>query len=558
MTRPTVPSNAASTRASLARRLGRSWGAAAVIAAFLAAAPRAIDREAVRAAWTRPPALAGTWYPKGRARLVSAARFLMRVATPSPALSARPVALVVPHAGWSYSGAAAATAFRQLRPGEFDRVVLMGPSHQSAFSGYALEDAGAYQTPLGDVPLCEGVEDSLASQDARIVPGVTTPEHSVEIELPFLQTALGRFCLVPILVGETGAAEEKAFAKRLAPLDDGKTLFVFSSDFAHYGPRFDYSPFGALSPSTVERIREMDRRGVALLSGGDAAGFRSYLQETGTTICGRNGLATLLELLPLVAPGARGVLLAHYLSADLPGMKDDSSVSYVAMAFVRPDRGRGASAGTASGPPLTAMPRLESVREDAPPVSEEEGARLVRLARAALVSELRGTDDLDRVLAEWPTGPDEERRQGVFVTLDRKDPDAIRRLGRLRGCIGQPEPTFPLYYGTVQAALDAALRDPRFEPVTADELPGLHVEVTVLSPRHSVASWRDIRIGTHGIVLEKGGKAALFLPQVAPENHWTLEQTLDALAEKAGLPRDGWREGARFSVFTGQAFEEKS
>jgi AmmeMemoRadiSam system protein B/AmmeMemoRadiSam system protein A len=528
------------------------------MAVALAAAPRAIDREAVQAAWTRPPALAGTWYPTGRGRLVSAARFLMRVAAPAPALPAKPVALVVPHAGWSYSGVAAATAFRLLRPGEFDRVVVMGPSHQAAFHGYALEDARAYQTPLGEIPLCEGVREGLASDIARVVPGVTTPEHSVEIELPFLQTALGRFCLVPILVGETGAAEERAFAKRLAPLDDGRTLFVFSSDFAHYGPRFDYSPFGALSPSTLDRIREMDRRGAALLSGVDAAGFRSYLQETGTTICGRNGLATLLELLPLVAPGARGVLLAHYLSADLPNVQDDSSVSYVALAFVRPDRGKGASAGAASGTPLTAMPRLEAVGEDAPPVSDEAGARLVRLARAALRSELQGTDDLDRMLAEWPTGPDQERRQGVFVTLERKDPEAIRRHGSLRGCIGQPEPTFPLYYGTVQAALDAALRDPRFEPVTADELPGLRVEVTVLSPRHPVASWRDIRIGTHGIVLEKGGRAALFLPQVAPENGWTLEQTLDALAEKAGLPRDGWRDGARFSVFTGQAFEEKS
>ena len=108
----------------------------------------------------------------------------------------------------------------------------------------------------------------------------------------------------------------------------------------------------------------------------------------------------------------------------------------------------------------------------------------------------------------------------------------------------------------MQAALDAALRDPRFEPVAAAELSRLEVEVTVLSPRKPVASWRDIRLGTHGIVLQKGDKAALFLPQVAPEQGWTLEQTLTALSEKAGLPPDGWKDGARFSVFTGQVFEE--
>ena len=180
----------------------------------------------------------------------------------------------------------------------------------------------------------------------------------------------------------------------------------------------------------------------------------------------------------------------------------------------------------------------------------------MRLARAALDTELRGTDDLQGQLASFPTGREQERRQGVFVTLNRKDPVEIQRLGKLRGCIGQPQPTFPLYYGTVQAALDAAERDPRFEPVQAAELAKLEVEVTVLSPRREIASYREIRIGTHGVVLEKNGRAALFLPQVAPEQGWNVEQMLEALAEKAGLPKDAWREGAKLSVFTGQVFEE--
>jgi AmmeMemoRadiSam system protein B/AmmeMemoRadiSam system protein A len=538
---------------SVRDRLGRSWLWSVVLVAALAAAPRAVDRETVAAAYTRPPALAGTWYPAGHAHLVSAAHFLMRSAAAAPRLPGQPIALVVPHAGWSYSGLAAASAFRLLRAGDFDRVVVVGPSHESAFRGYALDDATAYQTPAGEVPLCPAVRDALAGDVARVVPGVGASEHSIEIELPFLQSTLGRFCLVPVLVGDTGPEEEKAFAARLARLHDGRTLFVFSSDFAHYGPRFDYSPFGPLSRATLDRIREMDRRGVALLASVDAAGFRRYLQETGTTICGRHGLSTLLELLPLVAPDAQAVPLAHYLSADLPSVRDDSSVSYVALAFGHP----AGSGATDSGAPITAPPSLEAVPDDAPPTSARTGAALVRLARAALRSELLGTDEVDRSLAAWPVGPEQERRQGVFVTLNRTDPDAIRREGRLRGCIGQPRPTFPLYYGTVQAALDAASRDPRFRPVTAAELGTLSIEVTVLSPPRPVPSWRDIRIGTHGIVLEKGSAAALFLPQVAPELGWTLEQTLSALAEKAGLAADGWRDGARFSVFTGQAFEEE-
>jgi AmmeMemoRadiSam system protein B/AmmeMemoRadiSam system protein A len=533
-------------------RLYRSWGFATVMVVLLAAAPATYGPEAPRAARTRPPALAGTWYPEGKAHLVSAAHFLMRLAAGAPTLPSKQVALVVPHAGWNFSGFAAATAYRLLEPGDYDRVVVLAPSHHGGFRGYALDDATAYKTPLGEIPLCEGVTKALTSEVARVVPDVAEPEHAVEIELPFLQAALGRFCLVPVLAGDTRPQDQKAFAEQLAGLDDGRTLFVFSSDFAHYGSRFGYAPFGALSPETREKVREMDTRGVAFLSSVDADGFRSYLDETGNTICGRHGLATMLELLPRIAPQARAVLLAQYMSADLPMPSEGSSVSYVAMGFVRgPET-------PAPGEPLLTLPKLETVPVETPPLTEEEGARLVHLARAALQTQLNGEDDLGPLLADWPSGSTHEWRQGVFVTLNRTDPGEIRARGRLRGCIGQAEPQFPLYYGTVQAALDAALRDTRFEPVKASELEKIEVEVTVLSPRRPVASPQEIQIGTHGIVLEKDGRAALFLPQVATEREWTLEETLAALAKKAGLAPDAWREGARFTVFTGQVFEEES
>jgi hypothetical protein len=540
-------------------RLGRSLGLATVrvvvlvaaLVAALAAAPVTFGPEPSRAARTRPPALAGSWYPEGRAHLVAGAHFLMRLAATAPSPPGRPAVLVVPHAGWSYSGLAAATAFRLLKPGDFERVVVVAPSHHGAFRGYALDDATAYRTPLGDVPVCEGALAALDGGEARVVAGVAEKEHAVEIELPFLQAALGRFCLVPVLAGDTDEGLERAFAARLATLDDGRTLFVFSSDFAHYGPRFDYQPFGPLSPAVLEKVRAMDDEGANLLARKDGPAFRAYLARTGNTICGRHGLATMLELVPRIAPKSVAVPLAHYASGDLPGTRDDSSVSYVAVAFLRE-----APANTAFGPPLVALPRLEDAPVGTPSLSPEEGAKLVRLARAALVTHFFEKDDLGRELAAWPAGPGRETRQGVFVTLNRKDPAEIRDRGRLRGCIGQPEPTYPLYYGTVLAGLDAALRDSRFEPVTAAELGRLAVEVTVLSPRAPIESWRDIRLGTHGIVLQKGDKAALFLPQVPKERGWSLEETLAALAEKAGLPPDGWKEGARFAVFTGQVFEE--
>ena len=163
---------------------------------------------------------------------------------------------------------------------------------------------------------------------------------------------------------------------------------------------------------------------------------------------------------------------------------------------------------------------------------------------------------MQRALAAFPAGPETERLQAVFVTLNRTDPVEIRAAGRLRGCIGQVEAAFPMGLAVVRAALDAALHDPRFPAVTAAELPRLEAEVTVLSPPRPVPSWKAIVIGSHGIVLEKGGRRALFLPQVPLELGWGPEQTLSALSSKAGLPEDAWREGARFWVFTGQVFQE--
>jgi AmmeMemoRadiSam system protein B/AmmeMemoRadiSam system protein A len=464
----------------------------------------------------------------------------------------RPIAMVVPHAGWIYSGVAAGAAFRLLSPGDFSRVVLIGPSHYGGFDGYGLDDSVAYQTPLGDIPVDrEAVRSLLGSGQAGWARGAARPEHCLEIELPFLQATLGQFQLVPVLAGRTSRESERAFAAQLAHLADGKTLFVFSTDFIHYGRRFDYAPFGPLTATARQKIRETDDRAVALLSRLDASGFRAFLDETKATICGRHGLSTLLELLPLIAGSSHATVLSHYASSDLQDQDDDgSSVDYVSMVFTKE--------GGPSSPPLTRPPAESAVPTEAPPISAELGARLARLARATLEDELTKTSRLAREMAELPAGPEASRLQAVFVTLLRTDPDEIRSEGSLRGCIGQVEPTYPLEMAVVRAALSAALDDPRFTPVSAKELPKLALDVTVLSPPRPIASWSEIQIGLHGIVLEKRGRRALFLPQVAVEQNWTLEETLEALSHKAGLPSGAWRDGAQYSVFLGQVFHEKS
>jgi AmmeMemoRadiSam system protein A len=235
----------------------------------------------------------------------------------------------------------------------------------------------------------------------------------------------------------------------------------------------------------------------------------------------------------------------------MPGVRDDSSVDYVSMAFAR-------EAG-AIGEPLTAPPGPEPVPVEAPPLPSEVGRNLVRLARGALELELTGqAATLSSVFRSLAGRKEASRFQAVFVTLKLTDPKEISQRGELRGCIGQVVPTHPLGLAVVTSALDAALRDPRFPEVEAHELEKLSVEVTVLSPIRAVGSWKEIRIGEHGIVLEKGGRRALFLPQVAVEQGWALEETLEHLGAKAGLARSEWRSGASFSVFTGQVFHEEA
>jgi AmmeMemoRadiSam system protein A len=202
-------------------------------------------------------------------------------------------------------------------------------------------------------------------------------------------------------------------------------------------------------------------------------------------------------------------------------------------------------------------PVREGCSPDSPPFELAFGRQLVRLARATLETQLLGTDAMDGALAALPQGRrDLDLLRGVFVTLNRTDPTEIERLGKLRGCVGQIFPVLPLRQAVAYAAVSAAIHDGRFPKVEPAELGKLEVELTILSPPKAVASWKEIKLGTHGIVIEKSGRRAVFLPQVPGEEGWTIEETLSHLSRKAGLPADAWKDGAAFSVFTGQVFHE--
>lgn len=275
--------------------------------------------------------LAGRWYPGDAGRLRDQVDAWLQEGAAARASADRLCAVIVPHAGYQYSGRAAAAGYACVRHGGYTRVVIIAPSHFVAFHGVALLDVDAFATPLGELAVDRDAVAALAHRDlcgAR--PDAYRDEHSLEIQLPFLQRALPAVRLVPALLGHLDDADYAPVAAAFAALADDDTLFVVSSDFVHYGRRFGYLPFPADDPAQVAAaLRTVDMGAIELVCAGDAAGFRAYIERTGATICGRTPIAVFLTLHRQRTPGT---LLSYYTSLDVTG-DYEHSVSYASIGF---------------------------------------------------------------------------------------------------------------------------------------------------------------------------------------------------------------------------------
>lgn len=468
----------------------------------------------------RTSPLAGTWYPADRGSLAAEIDGLVD-AVSLPPVEGRLLALVSPHAGYRYSGACAASGYALLGGGDFRRVIVLGPSHHVGFAGVAMTEHAWWETPLGRVAIDRETCDALAAEGiARVLPGADRREHSIEIQVPFLQHALGGFQLVPLMTGDMEERDMERLAAALRARIGGETLVVASSDLTHYGAGFEYVPFeedvrsnlGALDGGAIELIRSRNWRGLA-----------DYRRATGITACGLAPIEALLRALP---EDSRGMLLRYYTSGDLTG-EWDHVVSYASLGFF----------DAASGPLL----------------DEGERSALLAAAREAMTrvvsaGELDDDREPDTPGTPPPAGSALHAVRGIFVTLTMD--------GELRGCIGTLDPGVPLWRAAAFQAPVSAMRDPRFDPVRVEELESIRIEISVLSSPRPILSSEDFDPGRHGIILEKGTRRALFLPQVATEQGWDREATLRHLSQKAGLGPDGWRHGCALSVFTAEVFSE--
>ncbi len=472
--------------------------------------------------------LAGRWFPADAAELRRMIGGLVPV--PRPAAVAGVCAVVVPHAGYQYSGKVACQVYARLVPDACERVVILGPTHSISMHGkVSVPDADFLETPLGRVAVDTDFVAALRSSPQVLCdPRAHQHEHSDQIQLPLLQTFLGgRIRVVPIVVGQMDSQSSRRFAGLLRPLLDARTLVVVSSDFTHYGPNYGYVPFARDVPRQIDAL---DHQVFARLAAIDVAGFHDLLQKTQATVCGANSIAILLELLP---KDAQVQEVAYDTSGRMLG-DWENSVSYLGAICVADWR--------APQPP----DRLRV--EDTVPLDEEDCCQLLKLARATLEHAVRH----GRAPAVEATGvgirPGMQQTMGGFVTL--------HLCGQLRGCIGEIEPRRAIWQVVRDRAVSAALEDPRFVPVTSGETPDIRIEISALTPARPVASYRDIVVGKHGMTIAKRGRSAVFLPQVAPEQGWDLATTLTHLSRKAGLPADAWKEGAAFTVFEAQVFHE--
>ncbi len=475
----------------------------------------------------RKAAVAGGFYPGDKASLEKYVDTLLRQADP-PVIKEPIRAIMVPHAGYVYSGPVAAYAYKELEGRDIRTVILMCNSHRHGLDGIAVYDKGSFETPLGRVPVDEEKTKQLLAASPKILsrPAMHDGDHVLEVQLPFLQRVLKDFKIVPLLFGSDDPALSEVLADALKGIIDDKTLIIASTDMSHYPP--------------YEKASKADRETLQAVNTGQADALDAILKKHAsegipnaeTFMCGVSGVRTVLLLGQTLGP-TTPVYLNYANSGDSPVGDKRNVVGYGAVAFVAKQ-----SDMPAAPPPETA---------DEKGMNDADKKELLKIARGTVESYVQKHD-----IPEFsPAAAALNEPLGAFVTL--------KENGQLRGCIGRFDAAGPLYMTVQQMAVSAATQDPRFRPVDQSELGKLEYEISVLSPLRKVASADEIVLGKHGVQVSKGFHHGVFLPQVATETGWSKEEFLGELcSQKAGLPRDCWKDPkVELQVFTANVFSEE-
>ncbi|MFA5712911.1 MAG: AmmeMemoRadiSam system protein B [Bacteroidales bacterium] len=462
----------------------------------------------------RESAVAGRFYPATATEIESSLEELFSKAKERRGSDVR--ALIAPHAGYLFSGKVAASAYNQIeRGGVFERVFVLSSAHSHHFRGASLYSAGNYIMPYGEVEVDRGLANLLHREYPHLFstnPKDHKGDHTIEVQLPFLHRHLAKgWLLVPILLGEVSLGEIEQVAKALHPYFNSENLFVISSDLSHYPL---YQDANRVDIETLDSIVSNDIENFLLTLDGYSKRGVENLQ---TPICGRDALLTLMTL-TANNPFYSYTKVDYENSGDHPQYGQKESVV-----------GYGAITISYWGELLFKIAHHTIANA----IESEELHPSPSLVESWVNSyiEEEGVEEVPLVVKE---------KLGVFVTLKIE--------GTLRGCVGFTQSNTPLYIEVANAALLAAFGDWRFPKLSKEELPQIEIEISVLSPMKKIESVNEIELGRDGILIKGEGRSGLFLPQVAIETGWSVEEFLGHCSrDKAGLGWEGWKKGELFT-----------
>lgn len=475
------------------------------------------------AAEIRRPAVAGAFYPGDPVQLSKLLAEFFAKSKKLP-LAGRPLAVIAPHAGYTYSGKTAAAVYKQLEGQNYDTVVVISPSHTVFFQGASVYDGDAYQTPIGVIK----IDKEFSTEITNIHPlvyrsnqghtgGSIRGEHSLEVQLPFLQQVLGNFKLVAIIMGDQEEPTCRALGEVLASTLVGKNcLITASTDLSHFHSEKEARRLdGSIKSAVVEY--NPDKLLSVLSSGkGEACG-------------GGPMVAALIASKKL---GGEKVTITDYSTSGETTGDFSEVVGYLSAVII---------AGKKSSIKDSLIGTPVKIKSDK--LTEDDKTYLKEMSQKSILARLNN----ENLSYPQPSSKILTEKRGAFVT--------IKIRGMLRGCIGLIRAAKPLHEIVVEMAAEAAFEDPRFIPVTKNEIDNLEIEISVLSPLVRAENISEIEVGRDGLMIVLDMHSGLLLPQVAIENKWNRITFLEQTCLKAGLPKNSYKNReAQIYRFTADVF----
>ena len=471
----------------------------------------------------RKATVAGQFYPAKSDELN--AQLIRLFADAVPKISKNDVlAIISPHAGYVFSGPVAASSFNQLDARkEYHTVFVIGSSHRIMFDGASIYNKGNYETPLGVVKVDLETANFLINKHDifKYKNDAHAYEHSLEVQLPFLQHVLETdFKIVPIVIATQSRSTVKKIAEALKPYFTKENLFVISTDFSHYP---DYEDAVKVDKATADAIvtgipeellstlRKNEQRGISNLA---------------TSLCGWTSVLTLMYITE-DNPKIKYLPVDYKNSGDAKYYGDKSRVvGYCSIAVVAEDDNSDADKTE------------HQVKDNELVLSSEDKQKLLQISRNTLDEYIR-TGKIPVIKNDELTD-NMKTCCGAFVSLHIN--------GKLRGCIGNFSQDIPLYKVVQEMTISSATRDYRFTPVEVNDLNKIDIEISVLTPLRKIDSIDEIILGKHGIYIRKNQRTGTFLPQVATQTGWDLEDFLGHCArDKAGIGWEGWKDAELYT-----------